>query len=187
MSLTESVVVAAVALVVAVAAVGIGVRVRLVRDSQKKVTELQEAPKHLEARSDMSRILEQISSMREARALLDSSYPRHRFIQCYSRQGRVAVLVEFGLEKSHTAESPEFTEISSSIAMHIAVLNPQSKSALLRQRYDRDPTATVEAAMAAVATKVGDRITITRFVRWDTQLQPPSFLEPAVAMRQGRT
>ena len=187
MPLTESVVIAAVALVVAVAAVGIGVGVRLVRDAQKKVTELRQTLKHLGDRPDMSRLLEQLSSMREARALLDNPYPRHRFIQCYSRQGRVAVLVEFGLEKSHTAESPEFTEISRSIAMHVAVLNPQSKPALLRQRYDRDPTATVEAALDAVATKVGDRLTITRFVRWDTQPQPPSLLEPAVAMRQGRT
>jgi len=129
--------------------------------------------------------------------------PRHRFIQCYSRQGRVAVLVEFGLEKSDTAESPEFAELSRRIAMHIAVLNPQSTRGLLRQRYDKDPnpqfaggllrqrynkdpTATVEAALTAFAAQVGDRITITRFVRWDTQPQPPSVLEPAVAMRQRR-
>ena len=146
--------------------------------------EMSRVPPLVKEAQKMERIL---SAMREARAPLDHSYPRHRFIQCYSRQGRVAVLVEFGLEKLHTAESPEFTEISRSIAMHIAVLNPQSKPALLRQRYDRDPTVTVEAALAAGATKVGDRITITRFVRWDTQSQPPSLLEPAVAMRQGRT
>lgn len=112
--------------------------------------------------------------------------PRHRFIQCYSRQGRVAVLVEFGLEKSQTAESPQFTELSRSIAMHIAVLNPQSTQGLLRQGYDKDPTVTVEAALASVASQVGDRITVTRFVRWDSQPQPPSLLEPAVAARQRR-
>jgi translation elongation factor EF-Ts len=111
---------------------------------------------------------------------------RHRFIQCYSRQGRVAVLVEFGLEKSQTAESPAFTELSRSIAMHIAVLNPQSTPGLLRQRYDKDPTPTVEAALAAVSAQVGDRITVNRFVRWDAQPEPPPLLEPAVAMRQRR-
>jgi len=117
---------------------------------------------------------------------LDRMDPRQRFIQCYSRQGRVGVLVEFGFEKSHTAESAEFTELSRGIAMHVAVLNPQSPRGLLRQRYDRDPTITVEAALAAVATQLGDRLTIIRFVRWDTQSQPPSVLEPAVAMRQRR-
>ena len=117
---------------------------------------------------------------------LDRMYPPHRFIQCYSRQGRVAVLVEFAFEKPHTAESPEFTEVSRSVAMHIAVLNPQSTPGLLRQRYDKDPSITVEAALAAVATLVGDRITISRFVKWDTQSQPPSLMEPALAMRQRR-
>jgi translation elongation factor EF-Ts len=112
--------------------------------------------------------------------------PRYRFIQCYSRQGRIAVLVEFGHEKTHTAESSEFTELSRSIAMHIAVLSPQSTPGLLRQRYDRNPSLTVEAALAAVAAQVGDRIIVTRFVRWDTQVQPPSVLEPAAAMRQQR-
>jgi translation elongation factor EF-Ts len=112
--------------------------------------------------------------------------PRHRFIQCYSRQGRVAVLVEFGLERPRTAESTEFAELSRSIAMDIAVLNPQSTAGLLRQRYDKDPSITVEAALAAVGTQLGDRITVTRFVRWDTQPQGPSVLEPAVAMRQRR-
>jgi hypothetical protein len=58
--------------------------------------------------------------------------PRHRFIQCHNRQGRVAVLVEFGLEKAQTADSVEFTELSRSIVMHIAVLNPQSTAGLLR-------------------------------------------------------
>jgi translation elongation factor EF-Ts len=128
--------------------------------------------------------------------------PRHRFIECYSRQGRVAVLVEFGHEELHTAESPEFAELSRSIAMHIAVLNPQSTPVLLRQYYNKDPNpqfmrslpplrcnehpVSVEAAMAAVATQLGDRITIIRFARWDTRPQPPSGLEPAVAMRQRR-
>jgi hypothetical protein len=123
--------------------------------------------------------------------------PRHRFIEGYSRQGRVAVLVEFGHEKLQTAESREFAELSRSIAMHIAVVNSQSTPALLRQRYDKDPNpqflrglfrqryvkdpVTVEAALAALATQVGDRITIIRFVRWDTQPQRPSQPEPAVA------
>ena len=105
---------------------------------------------------------------------LDRMYPRHHFIQCYSRQGRVAVLVEFAFEKPRTAESPEFTELSRNVAMHIAVLNPQSTPGLLRQRYDKDPSITVEAALAAVAKLVGDRITIGRFIRWDTQSQPRS-------------
>ena len=65
-------------------------------------------------------------------------------------------------------------------------MNPQSTTGLLRQRYDKDPPAAVEAALTAFATKVGDRITITRFVRWDIQPQPPSVLEPAAVMRQRR-
>src|SRR5277367_1603752 len=119
--------------------------------------------------------------------------PRHRFIDCYSRQGRVAVLVEFGHENMQIAESAEFADLSRGIAMHIAVLNPQSTPVLLRQQYKRDQNPqlllrprhvdelfTVEDALAAVGTQVGDRITIIRFVRWDARPAPPSLLEPAV-------
>ena len=72
--------------------------------------------------------------------------PRYRFIESYSRQGRVAVLVEFGHEKLHTAESPEFADLCRCIAMHIAVRNPQSALRLLRQPYnvDRNPQAMEE-------------------------------------------
>ena len=98
----------------------------------------------------------------------------------------MAVLVEFGFDNPRSAESPEFTKLSHGIAMHIAVLNPGSTPGLLRQRYDKDPGVTVEAALTAVSTLVRDRITITRFLRWDAQPQPPSVGEPALAMRQRR-
>ena len=125
--------------------------------------------------------------------------PRYRFIDCYSRQGRVGVLVEFGHDELRTPESPEFADLSRNIAMHITAVNPQSMPVLLRQYYKRDQDPlflrrpryvddrfTIEAALAEVSTKVGDRITIMRFVRWDTKPPPPSLLEPAVAMRQRR-
>ena len=115
---------------------------------------------------------------------LNGMHPRHRFIQCYTRQGRVAVLVEFGHETVLIAGRPEFVELSRDVAVHIAVLNPPSTQALLRQRYVKDPAISVEAALTAVATLVGETITITRFIRWDTE--PPPALEPAVGMRQRR-
>ena len=113
-------------------------------------------------------------------------YPHLRFIQSYVHHGRVAVLVEFGLETWLVTKSADFLELSRNLAMHIAALDPGSLEALLHQAYAKDPGLTVEKALAAGSALLGERISITRFVRWVNEPPPEPPVppkDPAVAMR----
>ena len=118
-------------------------------------------------------------------------YPHQLFIQCYTHNGRIAVLVEFGLETWMITERPEFIELTRNLAMHIAGMSPDSLDALLHQPYARDPTMMVKTLLAAASTNLGERVTVTRFVRWETDLTPPREPptppeDPAVAIRPRR-
>jgi elongation factor Ts len=104
-------------------------------------------------------------------------YPYHHFIQCYSHNGRVAVLVEFGLETWVITERPEFLELSRNVAMHVAGLNPESLQALLEQPYARDTSLKVKELLDSSSKSLGEKITVTRFYRWDNEhppIPPPS-------------
>ena len=119
-------------------------------------------------------------------------YPHLRFIQSYVHNGRIGVLVEFGLETWLVTKAPEFLELSRSVAMHIAAANPASLDTLLKQPYVRDASISVEKALAAGSALLGERITVIRFVRWDNDPQastepptPPK--DPAAAVRLKRS
>ena len=118
-------------------------------------------------------------------------YPHHRFIQSYTHHGRVAVLVEIGLETWLVTERPEFLKLSRDLAMHIAAMSPDSVDALLRQSHARDESRTVEAVLVTASELLGEKITVTRFVRWVNE--PPTSSDsdtppkrPAVAVRLKR-
>jgi elongation factor Ts len=119
-------------------------------------------------------------------------YPHLRFIQSYVHHGRVGVLVEFGLETWLVTKSPEFLELSRNVAMHIAALDPDSLDALPRQAYAKDSALTVEKALTAGSALLGERITITRFVRWANEESPtpepsvpPEDPAPAISLKRG--
>lgn len=122
---------------------------------------------------------------------LDRMYPHLRFIQSYVHHGRVGVLVEFGLETWLITENPDFLELSQGLAMHIAAMNPDSVDALLPQPYAKDPNTTVEKTLAAASATLGEKISVTRFLRWINEPLPPhepptSPKNPAVAMKLKR-
>jgi translation elongation factor EF-Ts len=119
------------------------------------------------------------------------TYPHYRFIQAYTHHGRVAALVELGLETWMVTERPEFVEFSRHLAMHVAAMDAESVDALLSQAWVRDPAITVGGALAHAAKSLGERVTITRFVRWDNEPKPPEAApvpprDPAVAVRLKR-
>ena len=114
------------------------------------------------------------------------TYPRLRFIQSYSSNGLVGVLVEFGLETWRVTERPEFLEVSRFLALYIATRNPKSLDMLLQQPITRGPP-TVEKFIATFSRILRERISITRFVRWGDSFEPavpPK--DPAVALRLKR-
>jgi len=116
----------------------------------------------------------------------------HRFIQSYTHNGRIGVLVEFVFELSVTAQAQAFSGISKDLAMHIAATNPENIEALLAQPFVKDDSVTVEQWLAEASVMLEDKIEISRFVRWDTEpgAKPPQPSEPpsgpAVVMRLKR-
>ena len=96
-------------------------------------------------------------------------HPRHRFIQSYVPHRCVGVLVEFGLDAWRVTERPEFTDLSHNLAVHIAYSNPQSLDALLQQTYFDDPAVNVQKTLADVSGRLGDGVSVIRFVRWSNE------------------
>lgn len=108
-----------------------------------------------------------------------------RFIESYVHNGRIGVLVEFGVSMDVTARTSECSALAKNIAMHIAATNPSNIEELMKQPYVKNTSIDVQHYLAEVSTDLGEKITITRFVRWDDEPEQPSTppKSPAVAMR----
>jgi elongation factor Ts len=100
--------------------------------------------------------------------------PSHYFIQSYCHQGQIGVLIELGLESWVATEQEQFLALSRDLAMQVAASSPESADAMLRQPFFRDPTMTVEAALLEAAARLGEKVSITRIVRWDQRPSPPT-------------
>jgi elongation factor Ts len=116
--------------------------------------------------------------------------PYHRHIVSYVHQGRVGVLVEFGVESDFCTKTSEFQDLSRDIALHIAGLNPVDVEGLLNQPFARDHNVTVARVLKDAAERLKENIVVRRFVRWDAESppdEPPTPPKtPAVAIRFGR-
>lgn len=101
-------------------------------------------------------------------------YPHHRFIQSYCHHGRIGVLIEFGLETWLVTQQEAFLSMARDLAMHVAASNPDSVESMVGQPFIRDPERTVGEVLAKGSEHLGERITITRFVRWDQEPRSPT-------------
>ena len=111
-----------------------------------------------------------------------------KYIQCYNHNGKIGVLVEFGLDSSMPPRSEEFIIFTRDIAMHIAALNPGDIKELLSQKFIKEPEISINELIQQVSAQISENISITRFNRWNTEPVPPKSDEPppkspAVAMR----
>ena len=116
--------------------------------------------------------------------------PTHRYIQCYCHHGRIGVMVEFGLETWIVTQREEFLAFARDLAMHVAAANPASVDEMLRQVFVRDTKQTVGQVLQTTCSDLEERVTVTRFVRWDTDGRPPDPVtpprDPAVAVKLKR-
>jgi elongation factor Ts len=114
-------------------------------------------------------------------------FPFNRFIQSYVHQGRIGVLIEFGLETWLVTEGDRFLQLSHSLAMHVAACDPDTVDTLLEQPFVKDNSILVKTVLSEASQSLGERITVTRFIRWDQAVKlpenptPPK--RPAVVMR----
>ena len=85
--------------------------------------------------------------------------------------GLIASLVEVNCETDFVARNAEFTTFVNAMAEQIAVDDPdgitEGAAALMAQQYKRNPALTVEQSLGELVGKLGEKITITRFERYE--------------------
>lgn len=80
--------------------------------------------------------------------------------------GLVASLVELLCETDFVAQNEEFRTLARDIAMQVASMNPQNVEELLAQEFIRDDAMTIERMIKALSGKVGEKMSVSRFVRY---------------------
>ena len=110
-----------------------------------------------------------------------------RFIEAYVHKGRIGVLVELALETLFTSEMPEFKRVARDLAVQIASAPVADVEALMVQAFFRDASAQVGHVLSELSDRLGEHISITRFVRWDAAAATADFPEPppAIAAEMG--
>jgi elongation factor Ts len=81
--------------------------------------------------------------------------------------GKVGVLVELLCETDFVAKTDEFKHLAKEIAMQVAAMNPKDVETLLQQEYIRDGSLTIEKMVKNVIGKLGENITVKRFIRFE--------------------
>jgi elongation factor Ts len=111
-------------------------------------------------------------------------------IEAYGHNGRVGVLVELELDTEFTGQMQGVKQLARDVAVQVAALNPKSVSALLHSEFVKNPAISLGEHIHTVGTQLGERIAVSRFVRWDNELEkaPPSHSpdppeDPALAKR----
>lgn len=79
--------------------------------------------------------------------------------------GKVGVLVEMLCETDFVGRNEEFRALAKDIAMQVAAMNPADEAELLAQPYIKDGSQTVENLIKQLSGKIGEKITLGRFVR----------------------
>lgn len=79
--------------------------------------------------------------------------------------GKVGVLVELLCETDFVGRNDEFRALARDIAMQVAAMNPADNAELLTQPYIKDGSQTVESLIKQLSGKIGEHITLGRFVR----------------------
>ncbi|HWG86740.1 MAG TPA: hypothetical protein VN679_03080 [Candidatus Acidoferrales bacterium] len=108
-------------------------------------------------------------------------------IDSYVHNRRVGVLIELSAESDYATQTNEFKALVKDIAMHIAATSPLSVATLLEQPFIKDPACNVGQLLAKISSSLRERVSVVRFVRWDTEFVPTADpappKNPAVALR----
>src|SRR5258706_9006403 len=86
-------------------------------------------------------------------------------VEAYVHAGRVGVLVELRCETDFVARTDDFKKLCHEIALQVAAMNPKNVEELLKSPYIRDAGTTIEALVKLTVAKLGENITIAKFMR----------------------
>jgi elongation factor Ts len=81
--------------------------------------------------------------------------------------GKVGVLVDLACETDFVAKTDEFKALAKEVAMQVAAMNPKDVEELMKQAYIRDGAQTIESLVKDAIGKIGENITIKKFIRFE--------------------
>ena len=79
--------------------------------------------------------------------------------------GKIGALVELRCETDFVARNEEFRQLAGEIAMQVAAMEPKDERELLEQELIKQPEVTVEQAIKTLSGKIGENMTLGKFVR----------------------
>jgi elongation factor Ts len=81
--------------------------------------------------------------------------------------GKVAALIELRCDTDFVAQNVEFKQLGKDIAMQIVAMNPEDVEELLSQEFIKDASTTIEQLVKALSGKIGEKMVISRFTRFE--------------------
>ena len=87
------------------------------------------------------------------------------FIESYTHNGRIGVLVDLRAETDFVVRSEPFKTLAKELALQISATNPENTEKLLEEPYIRDASKTVGDLVKETVAKVGENIKINAFAR----------------------
>jgi elongation factor Ts len=78
----------------------------------------------------------------------------------------MGVLLELACETDFVAQNEEFVSTANQVAMHIGAMDPESVEALLEQPFLMNPEMTIKQVIEGLVQKTGERVEISKFVRY---------------------
>jgi elongation factor Ts len=89
------------------------------------------------------------------------------FIDAYTHDGRVGVLLKMGTETDFVAKNEDFREVTHDITLQIASMDPKDPEELLEQSFIKDQDKTIRQLLESLVAKIGERIEIIEFTRYE--------------------
>lgn len=87
-------------------------------------------------------------------------------IASYVHMNKVAALVELNCETDFVARNEEFQNLGRELAMQVASMAPENVEELMKQQYNRDPKKTMEELVKELSGKIGEKMEVKRFIRY---------------------
>ncbi|MFA6407647.1 MAG: translation elongation factor Ts [Candidatus Paceibacterota bacterium] len=88
-------------------------------------------------------------------------------LKSYVHNNRVGVLLQIHAETDFVLRSEVFQELAHDVAMHIAAMKPETPEALVAQPFVKNESITVGDLIKSVTAKVGEKIQVERFCRYE--------------------
>lgn len=80
---------------------------------------------------------------------------------------QVAALVEVQTETDFVARNEELQAMAKDIAMQVVAMQPSDVAELLKQEFIKNPSIMVEEMVKELSGKVGEKLVVARFVRYE--------------------